>query len=280
MKIAGVVVLYNPNANVIDNIASYISQIDTLYVLDNSDIINSSLVLRLKNNKNVVYINNNGNLGIGSAFNIAAKLAIKENYQYLLTMDQDSKADSNMIELMVDACDGIENIGIISPVHINRFNTQKMKNTSISEKFDVMASGNLVNLNAYKKVGGFNEEYFIDYVDVEFCLKMNLGKFKIIQVNKAKLFHEEANITKVNIWGNNFYPYNHSAIRLYYKTRNRLYLRKNYKRFFKEYLKERESKMYWNTIFKIILFEKNKIEKIRMVGKGFYDYLLNRSGKI
>jgi rhamnosyltransferase len=280
MKIAGAVVLYNPNINVVDNITSYITQIDILYVLDNSEKINNRVVVELKKNKNVKYIDNNGNLGIGVALNIAAKLAINEKYKYLLTMDQDSSAAPDMIESMNLTDSIIKNVGIISPVHVNKFNTQKNNDTVITEKFDVMASGNLVNLDAFTKVGGFNEEFFIDYVDVEFCLKMKLNDYKIIQVNSSKLFHEEANITKVKFFGKIFYPYNHSVVRLYYKTRNRLYLRKKYLKLFKEYFIERESKMYWNTIFKIILFEKNKIKKIGMVGKGFCDYLLNRSGKI
>ena len=37
IKLAGVVVLYNPDDNYIDNINSYINDIDLLYIIDNSE---------------------------------------------------------------------------------------------------------------------------------------------------------------------------------------------------------------------------------------------------
>jgi len=37
MKIAGVIVLYNPNEEVIDNIKSYLEDIEILYAVDNSE---------------------------------------------------------------------------------------------------------------------------------------------------------------------------------------------------------------------------------------------------
>ena len=37
MKLAGVVVLYNPDQKVLDNISSYIDELDVLYLVDNSN---------------------------------------------------------------------------------------------------------------------------------------------------------------------------------------------------------------------------------------------------
>ena len=42
VKIAGVVVLYNPDDNVRTNIDSYINELDILYVVDNSPIPNDN----------------------------------------------------------------------------------------------------------------------------------------------------------------------------------------------------------------------------------------------
>lgn len=41
MKLAGVVVLYNPDQKVLDNISSYIDELDVLYLVDNSSVDNS-----------------------------------------------------------------------------------------------------------------------------------------------------------------------------------------------------------------------------------------------
>ena len=44
MKLAGVVVLYNPDQKVIQNITSYINEVDVLYLVDNSSKDNSLLL--------------------------------------------------------------------------------------------------------------------------------------------------------------------------------------------------------------------------------------------
>lgn len=52
MKLAGVVVLYNPDQKVINNINSYIDELDALYLVDNSSADNSTLFM----NEKVEYI--------------------------------------------------------------------------------------------------------------------------------------------------------------------------------------------------------------------------------
>ena len=69
LKVAGVVVLYNPTEEDISNISSYIDDIDILYVMDNSIINNKN---KLPNNKKIKYIFNNENLGISFPLNKAA----------------------------------------------------------------------------------------------------------------------------------------------------------------------------------------------------------------
>ena len=68
-------------------------------------------------------------------------------------------------------------------------------------------------------MGGFNDNYFIDYVDVEYCLRLNVEGYKIIQVNAARLYHNEANLEIKRIVGKTIYPYNHNPIRFYYKIK-------------------------------------------------------------
>lgn len=42
MKLAGVVILYHPNENIVENINSYITDIDFLFIIDNSDDSNKT----------------------------------------------------------------------------------------------------------------------------------------------------------------------------------------------------------------------------------------------
>ena len=87
LKIAGVVVLYEPTDDDISNINSYLDYIDYLYVVDNSQNKN---IERLHASEKIEYIFNNGNLGLSEPYNNTCDLARKKGYKWLLTMDQDS----------------------------------------------------------------------------------------------------------------------------------------------------------------------------------------------
>jgi len=64
MRIAGVVVLYNPPINVLPNINSYRNQVDTLFVVDNSEEQDKELIQHICSLDHVTYIWNGENLGI------------------------------------------------------------------------------------------------------------------------------------------------------------------------------------------------------------------------
>ena len=56
-----------------------------------------------------------------------------------------------------------------------------------------MQSGNLVNAAADEKLGDYKEEYFIDCVDYEYCLRAKrYGTYRIVQCGSAVLKHQPA----------------------------------------------------------------------------------------
>ena len=95
MNIAGVVILYNPDENVINNIKSYLEELDCLYVFDNTETANEILVEKIKCLPRVRYISFCENKGISFALNTVLKT--EKRYQFLLTMDQDSRFYTGMM---------------------------------------------------------------------------------------------------------------------------------------------------------------------------------------
>lgn len=56
------------------------------------------------------------NLGFGQANNIGLRLAISEQYDYVLLLNQDAWIASDMLQQLLDAADGQS---LLSPVHLN-----------------------------------------------------------------------------------------------------------------------------------------------------------------
>lgn len=277
-KICGVVILYNPTIDIYNNMVSYYDQVDIIIAVDNSDIVNKELVERIKSLDNIVYIFNNGNLGIAKALNLAADYAIAKGFRFILTMDQDTPLPRDSVKKLMSRFDDFSQVGIISPHHNNIIIPQPVEDSNVHESLEVMMCGNIVNLEAYNKVGKFEEKLYIDYVDHDFCLRLNLGGYKVIQDNSISLMHKLGNRKIKKFLFMQFCPSNHEAIRLYYRTRNRFFV---YKKFWKNFPLHvlRDIMFMIRQFLSVILLEEDKIRKVRMMWLGVYDFLNNNYGK-
>ena len=290
MKIAGVVVLYNPDKNVRKNIDSYLDDLDILYVVDNSPEPNDNV--KHYKDKKIKYISNNGNEGIAYALNVGASEALKEKTEWLLTMDQDSFFEGNDFKRMIAFLKEIKNnnfiantlsisyekLGILSAFQRTETN-KNIEEKGISYPLLVMTSGNLINLKIYKEVGGFKDWLFIDAVDFDYCLNVRKHKYEIVQMNTVELTHHLGNIKKHTLLGKTMYATNHNANRRYYITRNRHYLYDLYYDTFPEYCSLEVGRTK-KELIKILLFEDNKIAKIRAIYRGYIDYKKGIKGEM
>src|SRR4051812_19218454 len=97
MKIAACVILYNPEESVIQNIQSYVNHVRKLYLIDNSGSIHVDVHKEFNSVPLINIIHSGINEGIAKRLNQACDLAIKDGFDYLVTMDQDSYFDEPSI---------------------------------------------------------------------------------------------------------------------------------------------------------------------------------------
>jgi rhamnosyltransferase len=251
-----------------------------LYVVDNSEVCNNRIIETIKAFNDSRYIFNGENLGIAKALNIGAEKATEEGFKLLFTFDQDSKATPGMIETMIRFLgeNDYPSIGILSPFQDNK-GYKKPPSKKITIVSNIATSGNLLNLDAYKQVGPFIDELFIDYVDVEYCLRLNDNGYKVIRLNDAILKHNLGSIDKRRFLFRYVAVTNHSPLRLYYRTRNRFYVLSKYKFKFPFFSMYNFLRLFMETL-KIVCFERERIEKIRMMIKGYSHYKKNNYGKL
>ena len=277
MKIPATVIWYNPDNENINNIKTYINYVEKIYIIDNSMKSNMKLSSSLNNDK-IEYVYNNKNLGIAKALNFACEKAINDGFEWILTMDQDSSFDSDGIKKYFETFDNMENknIGIFSPRHILKNDTKEFDESSDFLEVDhVMTSGNLLNLSVWEKIGKFDENLFIDEVDSEICFRIIESGYKVIQLNKIRMFHELGNLEKRNFFTRKISVLNHNHIRKYYIMRNKFYMLKKYKKYRLRYI-------YYilNDFFKVIFYEKDKLRKLKYMFKGITDFMKNKMGEL
>ncbi len=239
MKISALAVWYNPDISAVENVLSYSALVEKVYIIDNSDSDNSHLAEKIPNSS---YTPNFSNIGIAGALNAGCRNAMDDGFEWIMTMDQDSSwKASGLSRLLLD----VENssdpaIKSFAPVHRNGIKSvagrliQKIEKKP-SERYvfqdRVMASGNVISLSAWEKVGKFNEPLFIDEVDHEFCYRLIKNGYKIRESQEIEMTHTLGSVKKTLLPR----PCKHSGVRLFYIFRNMNYIRNNFPDMFKKH---------------------------------------------
>ena len=289
-KVAAIIVSYNPDKNLLDSVNLLISQVEKIIIVDNGSIEEKRKdISSIKDidNERIEVIFNEENLGIATALNIGVREALKQGFNWILTMDQDSKASKDMVEKMFEVYNNIDkkerkSILSIFPNFVDE-RIQSIEENSVMNTYEYVdadiTSGNLVKAEVFDKVGFFDDSLFIDLVDTDFCMRLNEKNIKMIKVRDAILYHSLGESQSVKSIFGKFNTSNHSALRRYYMTRNRFYIWERYKDL-NSFTLNRDKKLFKKEFIKIILGEKDKVNKIKMVFKGYKDYKKGIRGKL
>ena len=274
MDICAGIVLFNPEIERLkDNINHIEKQVKLLIVVDNGSKNINDIRSLLNNYNNIQLIENKKNLGIAKALNKILYIAGIYSFDWVLTLDQDSVADKNLIQQYAYFINNTKekNIGCLTCNISDRNFSIDLPCYGFKEIDYCITSGSLMHLKNTLSVGGFDEKMFIDKVDTDICINLIKHGYKIIRIDFNGLLHEIGHAKQINLGFRKWELYNHGSFRRYYMCRNAIYLLKKYHDFY-------TFKIFAKEIFQfilIILFEDNKIEKSMKGIKGFFDGLIS-----
>lgn len=245
------VVLYEPDEErLFHNLEKINPQVDKIFLYANSNI--EKIAEKLKK-FNVVILGSGQNIGLAKALNaIMEEASEKYQMEWVVTFDQDSIAPDNMIEVMYPFLSE-ESTAIVCPQVIDKRRPYMKKQTKKKEYVSrCITSSSCTKISAWKDVGKFDENLFIDLIDNDFCKRLILKGWKILRINDLVLDQEFGNIElkspkKVKFYMNiakkiknknlstNIaklsYKKTVSPMRVYYSNRNIIYLNKKFKNY-------------------------------------------------
>lgn len=126
----------------------------------------------------LTYYHDPRNLGLTPGYNMALESAIKSGQEGILLLDHDSNFDFSFIEKLLEipfnpkvgaivpkvVADGSQ----ISPILADRYISSGytvLKEGVYKAPYMAINSGSLINVKALEKIGGFNEEFPLDFLD-------------------------------------------------------------------------------------------------------------------
>ena len=225
------VTLYNPSEKEFNNCRILSQQVDTVILCDNSQESHETV---FQNEKNIIYITKNENLGLGAAFNVALK---NDTYGWkdddlIIFFDQDSQIGEGYIQALQDEYRKIEtlipNLGCLGPVFYNTSNGRterpRQKKNITDETYEVsntITSSLMMRYGNLKRIDFWNEKVFLDLADWDLCWRMQKAGMVCCMTEKVVLHHSvgkgEKKVGPIKLRVG-------QPFREYYQTRDALYL--------------------------------------------------------
>lgn len=236
------IVSYNPDLRLLAALLKNLNKDSVdIQVIDNGSSNQDQVIDVCSKFSTISFLGLNKNLGIAKAQNISIEKAIAEKYHYITFFDQDSELPASYIRNQFNALKEIsqidKNIAAISPIFIDKntrfvypiirikklsvakifINLESVKNKNFYLASLLISSGMMVDVRAFKKIGGMNEKFFIDHVDTEWCFRAQNNGYRLY-VNSCITMEHSVGDRTIKFLGFNL-P-GHHPIRGYYASRN------------------------------------------------------------
>jgi rhamnosyltransferase len=234
MKRFGLIfVLYHPTEEFIQNLARVRGACENLVAVDNSPDADVHLHACLREQGiHVIFNRNKG--GLAGAYNRGAEALLEQQCDVIFLMDQDSEIEPSFFTKMMDASTNLGTDTFLMGPKIYEINLKKCmtvfqpgkhlpKRLHIDDQTEglfpslcIISSGSAISAAAYRKLGAFREDYFIEYIDIEYSLRA-VSRNVPVYMNAGVTMRQTTG--QIERHGKGFTT-NHAAWRRYYGARN------------------------------------------------------------
>ena len=287
-RVCAVVVTYSPDAGFPERLKNIAGQVSRVIVVDNGTMkeFNSHLEKALGVGENISCIRNFENRGVAAALNQGIRRGLSEEGGrcWIVTFDQDSLPSPNMVEKMLEVWKSHprpEKLMVAGPRKVFVGSTCKMSPTAepvLREVDFVITSGSLFSPRAFEVAGYFNEGLFVDYVDVEFCLRLGSQGYQIVEVPSAEILHQIGKLEENVLMGRSVHPTHHPPLRRYYQFRNAMLLHRQYRKSRRSWYRKNQIILLKSLIL-ILRYEKRRLKSLIQIIKGVFHGLAGKAGR-
>src|SRR5215467_4129106 len=198
--INGVATAYHPNVAILaESLAATAPQVENLLL-----VANDGAPWSCQLPGNVALARQVNNIGLGAAYNLAARWAHEQGATHLLLLDQDSVPAPGMVAALMEGFMRPGPVAAVGPlwrdsrtgedgffVRLARWGARKYR-PAFGEIVPVdflISSGSLISLAAFADIGPFDENLFIEHVDTDWALRARSKGYRLYGIADARLDH-------------------------------------------------------------------------------------------
>ncbi len=203
-ELAAVIVVYHPDESQLSRlITTLLSQEVVVVVCDNGG--GEWVAERFPE---VHRIPMAGNCGVGAALNVGFRWALDRGFAWVVSFDQDSLPEPQCLPRLLAVLRAAPpEVAAVAPMirdtrsgalgplvgSIDRWWRRPkyyLQEGEVVALDHAITSGMVVRMSAWRLIGPFREDFFIDYIDVEWCVRARLAGYQFWGVGGALLDHD------------------------------------------------------------------------------------------
>ena len=193
LRLAAIYTTYHPDSNFRKRIENVIKNSSATIVVDNTPGGHSFSAEEMSG---VTLLQDGVNRGLGAALNAGIKEARAKNCNAVVLFDQDSSPSAEFTTALLQGLVFAGSLVIIGPKLID----DKLKNTSANvyqlnnvsqfkEVTCIATSGMCFRIDNVARDELFTEDFFLDFVDFDWCWRMRSKGWKVFQLNSLEMDH-------------------------------------------------------------------------------------------
>ncbi len=281
-QVCAILVSYHPDAELPRRVAGILEQAGALVIVDNGSGEGAQEMLRrIAADSRVSLVLNPANLGVASALNSGVERARAAGFAWVLLLDQDSDLNVGMLTSLIEvraAYPEPARVAVIGAGFAEETGPSQVPAAAWEDVESVITSGSLIPLSIHAALGPFRDEFFIDYVDTEYCFRARAQGYRVIRTTAPLMSHTVGAPTRHDVLGIQKWTTNHSPDRRYYMARNDTVMLREYGgyAFGSWALKSLGRRL--RTCKRIVLYERSKVRKLAAVSAGWWDGVRGRLG--
>ena len=267
---AAVVVLYFPDGDLFSRMHRVLAQVGRLIVIANDRVGKQ----RLDHSYSEVttYIENSRNDGLAAALNQGLLQARQQGFAWCLLLDQDTLVDENLMRGLASTFDAFpmrERIGLLVPNYRSPGGGRTAYRTDVvwQTVATAVTSGSLVPLAVIDRVGGMLEQFFIESIDLEFCLRAGAVGLLVVASGQPLMTHGAGNAEERRFLGRKVLVSHHPPWRCFLQYRNLTWTMRRYFLSDPWWVAKSTCAMIKRIIL-VLVFEKYRYTKLKALFRG------------
>ena len=231
---AAVITAFHPDERLTAVVDAALLSCEHVVIADNTpgDEPSLSEKLAVQRNPRISVLRSGHNRGVAGALN-AGLAQVPAEAEAVLFLDQDSALPAELVSGLLAHLADDPKIGVVGPTPVDadtggRYERMADRYAAVDDRPSIITSGMLVRRSCFAAVPGFREDFFVDCVDSDFCLRVRRTGSRVVRDAALVLPHSVGSGRDHRLGPLSVRVLHYPAWRHYWIARNGLVLSREY----------------------------------------------------